>query len=66
MIISVINIISKQSPAGNQGMGVSLSEFNPNLPTPSQQTNGNIDTSTFNPSEMAVLNAFISLIKSKM
>jgi len=66
MIINAIQIVIKQSPAGTQGMSVSLSEFNPNILPPSQQTSANIDTSTFNQNETNTLNAFIALINSKM
>ena len=66
MIINAIQIVIKQSPAGTQGMSVSLSEFNPNILPPSQQTSTNIDTSTFNQNETNTLNAFIALINSKM
>jgi hypothetical protein len=66
MIINFSDLKVKQSPAGNKGLGVSLVENDPNLPTPADQQSASIDTTTLNPAELKTVNDFIALCKSKI
>ena len=66
MQINFTNIKLKQAPEGNSAMLVTLTELVPSLPTPTENKYVSIDTSTFNPSEVAIMNSFISILKSKL
>jgi hypothetical protein len=66
MIINFSDLKVKATPAGNKGLGVSLVENDPTLPTPTSQQSVDINTASLNPTELKTVNDFIALCKSKL
>lgn len=66
MTINFTDLKIKATPAGNQGMTVSLAESDPTIVNPTEQENVLIDVTKLNSAEKATVNAFIALMKSKL
>lgn len=66
MIINFVDIRFKQVPAGNNGMSLSITENDPNLPVPTDQRSAAIDTDKLSQKDLKTLTDFIAMVKSKL
>ena len=66
MTIQFTDLKIKATPAGEQGLNVSLVENDPTITNPTQQSSAYIDTTTLTAPQKAVVDAFIALMKSKL